>query len=406
MRRAWLAAVLPTLVILLAPSHEAHADEAPATVRAPRAKSLPRLWRTFRIRRPTRDVTSQASLQASAPALLGRSFEQFALEQPGIARRPLWRILETGAGYGFLIPWWVLSHEYGHALAAEAFGGDPDIQITGFGRGVTFGGFSRPLTTDERLAFSAGGMNQSQHNQIHMFRDWALSGALRPIEAGAFLVNRLDTSWYSWRVDKETPALPTSRDPREYARLMRIKGVDIDVEDLRAMGLAMDLLSASSWAALLGQLQFLVEGTRLIRVPTLRVGRTWVTYPNFHLLLGTEGPVLGGTVFVNPLSRFPLEVRTDVRHDRRAFAVTAAVHGVRLPTAPSLRFSPLLRLVRNAQGGVGYAAGGSVSVEHQDGLRMGLELIHHKRDFVRDIERFGAGRGDGLEISFLLGVGL
>ncbi len=292
------------------------------------------------------------------------------------------------------VPWMVVSHEYGHYRVADREGWDPEVHITGWMSGFTrytFPEGARP-TNQQRLEASAAGVNQQQLNALYSYRNWAVNGGVRYQEALGFLLAETNVALYALNSLRKGDDTPSSDDIASYVSRLRSAGNDdISTGKIAAMAVAADLCSAPFWAALIGTGRFVATGERRIAIPTFNIGSTEVTYPNFHLLLDSAGPIMGGSMFVNPEGPTPpIELRVDVRSDGSGGAFSSTAHGIELGLS-GLRLTPSAGFSYDALRGPGFMAG--VNLEYDFSRYLGAYAgVTYYQNFMLDEV---SGREDG-----------
>ena len=145
---------------------------------------------------------------------------------------------------------------------------------------------------------------------------------------------------------------------------------------LAARAIAADLVSAPVWASLVGQVRRLATGEREVQMPMLQLGDVKATFPNTHLLLTPDGPILGAEVIIGPDRQTPVQLSLDVRTDLKGAAIGAKLYDLKV--AEGVSVNPFLRASIRGRPGVmvgpevraevggGVAITGSVAFRHDD----------------------------------------
>lgn len=344
---------------------------------------------------PLADTSTHASHYAAVPRLVGAALDEFGNKYPAINRNFAGRFLEASALFAAQVPWMVVSHEFGHYRAADKFGWDPSVEITGWPSGVTHYGSSGGATEDQRNIASAAGMNQEAINGAYMFRDWARAGEVRYSEAMSYLLAQTNPALYAIRTSViDNPA--SSDDVAAYVRRVNERGIRLSTGQLAAIGLATDLLSAPVWASLIGEGRFLATGDKTVSIPKFELGSTELTFPNFHNYLSTQGPIVGGELFVNPQGRIPLQLSMDVRLDDGATAIGAKAYD--LAMSRHISFNPFIRTTVSSEPGI--LLGSDVRLQLNDRFSLIGSASFNARDLLGEVE----GRENGLNLSLSIGV--
>ncbi|MFZ5468848.1 MAG: hypothetical protein ACOZIN_05360 [Myxococcota bacterium] len=338
-----------------------------ASVRAPAALS---------IANPVTNPLAHAEDYGTVTKALGVALDRFAQKYPGVDRRFAGRFLELALGVGAQVPLMVYSHELGHAGEAKRQGMEASARLTGWASGYTSWKSTTTPTTKEELALFAAGSNQQQLNAEYMYSVWARNGTANTQEALGYLLSQMNTALYAARTVARGGAAPESDDIAAYLDRLQQNGQNLTRGQLLTMSLATDLASAPTLAALFGELRFLATGDRQIEMPTLTIGDVKTTFPHLHTLLTTEGPVLGGTVVVNPDKKLPVEVSFDARVDGSAFAAGAKLYDV--PLAKNVTLNPFIRGTMYKDGGAGVMVGTDVRVRvYKDASLTGTVAFRH-----------------------------
>jgi hypothetical protein len=262
------------------------------------------------------------------------------------------------------------SHEMGHFRSDVEGGGRPDITFPrdawyAIWTGVTDPNYAQsyPAGSPQLLRSQAAGVNQEQLNADYLFWDAARRGGGFS-EASAYFLGRTNTFFYS-------------------ALLPLIKGVtDIDDinqyrRDLKAAGRGDLSRGAISWgsgltAALssgtLGSFvslgRYLAFGESRFDIPTSKIGGFEFTWPDFHYLLTTAGPLVGGQSLLFPKSKTPLGATLDVRPGTSGVALGGRLLDV--GRGDWLRFPDWLRVSPFAAASIDESLGG--------GFRLGADV--------------------------------
>ncbi len=331
---------------------------------------------------PYADSSVHAVAYDFLPSAMNAALEKLKQSYPEVDQNFALRFLQTAFSFGVQVPWMTYSHEAGHAREVSRQGGNPAIEMTGWMGGYTE--FNLPagkvLTPSELAAMSAAGVNQEQLNAAYMFQKWARNQGTSCMEAMGFLLAQTNLALYSSMtplMEKKGAPVPSENDVRAYLDSLAQNGRKLTTGQLTAMAIAADLVSAPVWASLIGQVRYLAGGERNIEMPTFKIGDVKSTFPNTHLLLTTEGPVLGANVVLNPDKKTPVELSLEVRTDLKAAAVGVKLDDLKL--APNVSVNPFLRgtidggkpgmLVGaevRADLGQGAALVGSVAYRHDD----------------------------------------
>ena len=232
------------------------------------------------------------------------------------------------------------------ALIAD-FGGTPDVELNAPWSGITHYNNTSVLNDDQILNRTAGGVNQESINASRMVSRWALRQSISYQEAMAYLYAQTNLAAYAVR----TFALSIQAGGKDDIANYTAKQGSLSVGELVALAAVADLLSGPALAALVGQWKYLRHGERQVSIPSVTLGSDLrLTLPNFQVLLGAKGPLLGGrsTLIVN--DRIPVEFSVDTRLGEAGVAVGGQLHA---PLTKSLTLSPFARLSYGSSEGVG-----------------------------------------------------
>ncbi|MCK6544638.1 hypothetical protein L6R52_02115 [Myxococcota bacterium] len=346
---------------------------------------------------PLTSTSANASYYTFVPQAMGVALDRLADRYPVINRNFGLRFLEFSAMVAGEVPWMVLSHEAGHHRVADRMGWRPEIEMTGWMSGLThYRDYHRSEDGRAELESSAAGMNQLQLTGAYAFREWARAGETRYSDAMAYLLAQTNTALYALRSATRGGDAPSSDDVQAYTQGISARGETLTAGQLAAVALTTDLLSAPVWASLFAQGRFLATGERRISIPSFELGPVEATFPAFHTLLSTDGPIVGGHLFLNPRGPIPAELTVDVRLDGRAAAVGAQLYS--LPLARDLSMNPFLRLSAQ-ENGPGVQVGSDLRWSPLPGLSVTGTASVGANDLLREVE----GRPDGLNFRIVLG---
>jgi hypothetical protein len=362
----------------------------------PRATPTPPTL-SLELQNPLTSTSANASYYTFLPQAIGVGLDRLADRYPLINRNFGLRFLELSAMVGGQVPWMVLAHEAGHHRVADRMGWRPEIEMTGWMSGLTHYRDYQP-SEDGRaeLESSAAGMNQLQLTGAYAYREWARAGETRYSDAMAYLLAQTNTALYGLRSATRGGEAPGSDDVQSYTRGLTQRGQALTAGQLAAVALTTDLLSAPVWASLIGQGRFLATGDRSVTIPSFELGPLEATFPNFHTLLSTDGPIVGGQLFLNPRGPVPAELTVDVRLDGSAAAVGAQLYG--LPLAEGLDFNPFLRLSAMPDG-PGVQVGSDLRWSPLPGFSVTGTAAFGANDLLREVE----GRPEGMNFRVVLG---
>ncbi len=375
------------------------APVAPAPAPRPAAAGIGAAARRdvlIELNNPLTSSSTHASHYAAVPRFMGMALDELEKKYPAINKHFAARFLEASALFAGQVPWMVASHEYGHYRVADKYGWDPQVEILGWPSGVTHYQNSAGATADQRNEASAGGMNQEAVNGAYMFRDWALAGEVRYSEAMSYLLAKTNPSLYALRtLSLDNPA--ASDDVNSYIGRINDRGIKLSTGQLAAIGLATDLLSAPVWASLIGEGRFLATGDKTVTIPKFKLGPTELTFPNFHNYLSTDGPIVGGELFVNPQGRYPLQLSLDVRIADGASAIGAKAHD--LAVSNNIAFNPFLRATAGG-GEKGLLLGTDARYNLNSTFSLVGSASFNANDLLTEVE----GRDPGFNLSLSIGV--
>jgi len=350
---------------------------------------------TVAVGNPLADATVHASHYAAVPAAMGYAMEAFAQRYPDIDRNLAYRFLEMAVMVGAEVPWMVLSHEGGHYRAATRHGWDAEIEMTGWASGLTRIRLSSDIHTinQQLVEITAAGINQETINSLHIYRNWVINGSVRYQEALSFLLAETNMALYAISTFQKGNNISEPDDINIYIQLLNAKNQDIKISDLMEAALIANLFSASFWAALIGNIQFVVTGDRHISIPSFNIGLVEIILPNFHLFLDSKGPFFGGTIVINPKNFIPIELRTDIRFNGQTVATSLRLHKIII--LDWLCVSPHLAGSYDINQGIGYIIGADIGINfNRDlGVIVGATYIH---DFAFNEVR---GRNNGITIN-------
>ncbi len=326
---------------------------------------------------PFSDVEAHASTYELLPALIAQLSKRYNFDE-----NFGWRLFEwTSASLGLMTAM-TYSHEEGHGGDVRRFGGSPDVELNAPWSGVTH--YNTPgLSKDQLLNVTAGGVNQETINASRMVSRWALRQSISYQEAMAYLYAQTNLAAYAAR----TLALSKPGGSDDVANYTSNQG-SFSVGELLALSAVADLLSGPAWAALIGQWNYLRHGERQVRIPELKLGAdTRLTLPNFQVLLGAKGPLLGGRSTLTINDRFSVELSVDTRLDEGGIAVGGQLHA---PVTKSLTLSPFGRLSYGSSEGVGGTLG--LDARYMLGpVGLSLTLSYRKQDILSEPESASEG---------------
>jgi hypothetical protein len=381
--------VAPPETAEVTPKPTAKSDDEP--IRAPARLELDN---------PLTSSSTNAADYAFVARATGAALDKFHARFPEIDRNFAARFLEWSALFGAEVPWMVLSHEGGHYRVVDKLGWKPSIEFTGWASGMTYypGRPDLPPGDKRDVMAAAAGVNQEQLNAGLMYEDWARNGRASYPEAMAFLLAETNTALYAARsAVRGANNAPSSDDIAAYIAGLNARGHKITVGHLVAMSAVSDLLSAPAWAAMIGQIRYLANGDRSVEIPRFKVGSLEATFPIFHTLLTSEGPVMGGRLLLDPRGKVPVELSMDVRVDGSAAAIGAKVLDV--PLVKSLSLNPFLRLTADGRSGAGARVGTDLRWSISDSVSVIGTAAFQARDLLAEPE----GKKSGLDLSISVG---
>jgi hypothetical protein len=375
-----------------------------ATTSAPaleKSSELYRLRAPFRLEldNPLTSSSANSSVYALGPRALGYALDRFAERYPALDKNFAARFLQLSLAIGGEVPWMTLSHEAGHNRVASSFGWNPTIHMTGWMSGLTDYGLPQGVTPtpDQDLIISTAGVNQEQLNAAYLYSDWARNGSVRYSEAMAYLLAQTNTGLYALRTATRPGIAPPSDDINAYAQGLTARGQRITAGQIAAIAVASDLLSAPVLASIYGQARFLVNGDNKISIPRFAIGPVEATFPNFHTYLTTNGPIVGGQLFVNPEGRVPLELSLDVAIDGHAAAAGAKLYDVHL--FDNVAINPFLRTSASPLG-LGILIGSDLRVDLDRHLSVIGTAAIGQNDLFNETEMRKNGLRLGISIGF------
>jgi hypothetical protein len=336
---------------------------------------------------PLTSTGAHASYYELVPGLMSFGLEQLSRKYPDLDQSWLYRTGELLLSGAPLVPWMVASHEYGHYGVGRRFGWNPEVTLTGYASGVTSAGVpaGTRATSEQNLAFAAGGVNQEQINAAQIYDRWALSGEIRYQEALAYLLAQTNLAAYAVRtMSLSNP--PAKDDIASYVA----NSHSLSTGQLLLVAAMTDLLSGPAWAALLGQGRFVLSGQRRVQMPTFGIGGQTLTFPHWQMLLTSQGPLLGGRMILNPRGSLPVEFTFHTSLSDPAVAVGAQLRGLSVLT-PRLQFSPFVRAT--VADPLGIYAGVNVSYDLAPWVGISGTLAFRHNDLLAEPE----GKGNGVE---------
>jgi hypothetical protein len=362
---------------------------APGTV-PPGDDSAPKIGTDIPIASPLTDGAANSKDYAAISAAMGFGLDKLAEKFPDIDKNFATRFLEEAVSTGAQIPLMVVSHEAGHYRDAAADGASPSIQMTGYMSALTSYNEdpAHPFTADQEMIIDAAGVNQEQRNASDMFEKFAANGGARYQEAMGYLLAQTNTALYALNSMRHSAQgdVASSDDIQNYISALNAKGDPITKGQLAALTTATDLMSAPVWAALVGQVRFLANGTRDVAMPTISVGDVTATLPNLQTMLTSNGPVVGGQVMIDPQKKIPIEVSAYMRVDQKA----AAAVGLKLFDIPlgtdKVTVSPFVRGTYDERSGLGVAAGAEVSAKIFGDVALTGSVEYQKNDLLAEPE--------------------
>ena len=319
---------------------------------------------------PFADSQVHSAYYAALPEAMDAALQGLSRRYPGVDRGFAARFLELAVSVGVQVPAMTYSHEAWHFREAARQGADPSIEMTGWMSGLTYYHYpgGQVASPADAAAVAAAGVNQEQLNALYMYERWARNGATSYVEALGYLLAQTNlalystmTAWYQSRGVR----VADSNDIRAYLNALQQRGESLGTGQLTAMALATDLASAPVWASIVGQVRRLATGEREVRMPVLELGDVKLTFPNTHMLLTPEGPILGADLVVGPDRSVPVKLSLDVRTDLKAVAVGAKLYDLKV--AEGVTVNPFLR-ASLASGKPGLMVGAEVRAEVGDGV--------------------------------------
>ncbi len=271
--------------------------------------------------------------------------DSITLAYPSFHQSGWLRALEWSVTLSWEIPWMVFHHELGHYRVGEFLGWNPEISPILWHSGFTRVSAPYQVTpTVELLSeFATSGVNQLQLNATHLFVEWAKEGVYSYQEALALLLAKTNIALYTVTSAIKSRESRSSDDLRNYYYDLKKLGIPVKMDSLVALTTLPLLGSASLWVSLLAQYEFLATGKRRIQLPLLSLGKLSIAPPDFHTLLTSKGPLVGGNLFFLVKGIPPLELQIDIRPLQTAFSVGFRAHSVALWDS-WIQVSPLLRL--------------------------------------------------------------
>jgi Domain of unknown function (DUF4157) len=328
---------------------------------------------------PLTDVEAHASTYELLPLLMTQLSTRWNFDE-----HTAWRLFEwTTASLGLMTAM-TYSHEQGHAGAVRRFGGTPDVDLNAPWSGITH--YNTPGLSDEQhLNVTAAGVNQESINASRMVSRWALRRSISYQEAMAYLYAQTNLAAYAAR----TLALSKKGGSDDVGNYTSNQG-SVSVGELLALATVADLLSGPAWAALFGQWNYLRHGERQVSIPNVSLGSNLqVTLPNFQVLLGAKGPLLGGRSTLTVNDKFPIELSVDTRLGEGGVAVGGQLHA---PLTRSLTLSPFGRLSYGSSEGAGGVLG--LEARYMIGpVGLSATLSYRKADILSAPE----GASEGLQ---------
>jgi hypothetical protein len=238
------------------------------------------------------------------------------------------------------------------------------------------------------MIVDAAGVNQEQRNASDMFEKMAANGGARYQEAMGYLLAQTNTALYALNSVRHSMQgnVASSDDISNYINQLNAKGNPITKGQLAAISTATDLASAPVWAALIGQVRFLANGSRDVAMPTITVGNVTATLPNLQTYLTSNGPVVGGQVMIDPQKKIPIEVSAYMRLDQKAAAaVGLKLFDIPLGT-PDVTVSPFVRGTYDERTGLGVAAGAELSAKIWKDVALTASVEYQKNDLLAEAE--------------------
>jgi hypothetical protein len=375
---------------------------APGTV-PPGDDSAPRVGTNIPIANPLADGAANSADYAAISTAMGFGLDKLAEKFPGIDKNVAARFLETAISTGAQVPLMVVSHEAGHYKDAAADGANPSIEMTGYASADTYwtDDPNHPLTSDQEMIIDAAGVNQEMRNASDMFEKMAANGGARYQVAMGYLLAQTNTALYALNSMRHSLQgnVRADDDIQAYIDRLNAKGDPMTKGQLTAIATATDVLSAPVWAALIGQVRFLVNGSRDVAMPTIKVGDVTATLPNFQTLLTSNGPVVGGQVMIDPDKKIPVEVSAYARIDKQA----AAAVGLKLFDIPlgtdKVTVSPFVRGTYDERTGLGIAAGAEVDANIYKDVKLTASVEYQKNDLLSEPEGTPEGFSGNVGIS-------
>jgi hypothetical protein len=357
----------------------------------------PRAGTDIAIGNPYRTSDVHASHYGATSAVMGFALDKLHEKYPEIDRKFAARFLEMVLVTGAEVPLMTYSHEMGHYRAASAAGASPSIEMTGWMSGLTHYGVppGTRLTDKQDIAADAAGVNQEQLNAVYMYQKFARNGGARYEEAMGYLLAETNLALYAANTARRTLGhdVKSSDDIANYIEGIEKRGHDVKLGHLVAMTLAADLVSAPVWASLIGQIRYLASGDRTVEMPTFEIGDVKATFPNAHVLLSSDGPIVGANVVVSPDRKVPVEVSFDVRVDKeKAAALGAKLYDV--PLAGGVTVNPFFRASYDERRGPGVLVGTDVQAKVAGNLAITGSVAFRHNDLLDEPE----GKSNGVDV--------
>lgn len=244
----------------------------------------------------------------------------------------------------FLTKYW--SHEFGHVRAALDAGAtkywfeySSNLLVP---RMVNFE-FSSPITLDENLLVSAGGLNQDELNAYTFWRQSNRRKIVTFDDGINFLLRK------GWDIRYNLGSGNDSFDDvNNIVNLLKEKGFRFSKKDHLVQALVADLLSAQTYDSILAVGNYLFNGERSIKPLTFDVGGVEVTPPLINYYITTKGPLFIATSRLDSPKVLPVELSVGSTADKRYWRLGAQVDVEAIPGV--LYFSPFAALNNSGKG--------------------------------------------------------
>lgn len=340
---------------------------------------------------PLTSSEANSAFYAFLPRVGGIIAKQLTTAYPVLSKNIGLRLLEYTTFFVGEVPWMVLSHEQGHYRVGMNFGWEPSIRFLSWASAVTPSHMSPEATTAQRQIFGAAGINQGQLNALALYQDWSRNEKTRYTDTLAYVLTKTNFLLYTFRSAAHLNPNSRADDIDGLVELSARRGKPISFNQLVTASTLTTLLSGNLWAAILGQAQFITEGTRRTPAPQVSFQKWRLFTPELYTFATTEGLIVGGQEMIQTPAEFSVVLEADASIDGRLGAV--GVHLYDLPFAPWLHANPYVRVSLTPNRDMGIATGLELMWNIVGPVSLLGKLEYQRKDMLAEV----TGKPEGLQ---------